>query len=229
MKVTIQLPEEVRARLGYETPPKADLNTPFPSIDEYIDAHGTLTDLTDQVFRNAIDGGYITEERARRLAEWFDRHPLIASIYPYAQLKRALETATSENGWSEVAEAALLGFIGLFCLQRDFYSGAKHLLDAPTELFGDLYMEMFHVPAAPIDLHRQTVEVTGPCEKGTHKAMIERAAAAGAYYNKRGPFSRLFVANSHIAQRVVSTKMLMAIFAGMRDGQPVLILSEDHF
>jgi len=203
--------------------------TSFPSIEEYLDAHGLLINLTNPVFAAAVQDGYITSERAVLLSEWFDRHPLIASIYPYPQLKQALRAATAENGWNEAVEGALLGFIGLFCLQRDFYSGAEHILNAPSTLFGDLYMAMFHVPTVPIDMRGHTVEVTGPCEKGSHKAMIERAEAAGAHYNKRGPFSCLFVANAHIAERVVSQKMLLAIFTGMRYGHPTLITSEDYF
>lgn len=203
--------------------------TSFSSIEEYLDAYGSLTELTDPVFAAAVQDGYITRERAELLAEWFNRHPMIASIYPYSQLKQALRTAAAENCWNEAVENSLLVFIGLFCLQRDFYSGAEHILNAPSTLFGDLYMAMFHAPTAPIDVRGLTIEVTGPCEQGTHKAMIERAEAAGAHYNKRGPFSCLFVANAHIAQRVVSQKMLMAIFAGMRFGRPALIVSENHF
>jgi len=230
MRTSIEPPERLRESLGISAARRVNLDQPFLSIDEYLDHYGTLQQLTDQVFQSAIEGGYIDQSRAAALGDWLDRHPLIAGIYPYPQLRRALAIATAPDCWTSDREIALLRFITVFCLQKAFGLNCEELLDLPRDLFGDMYEALFDVPAATIDFSNQYLEVTGPCEKGSHNAMVERAIAAGGLCRKGSQRSGyLFVANDHIQKRVMSNKIAFAIFARLKHGPSIQILPEDYY
>ena len=230
MKISIKLPEHLRELLGIKPAPQISLDQAFPAIDDYFDHYENLHELTDQVFWSAVEDGYIDQARAVNLAAWLERHPLISALYPYRQLKRALVTATAPGCWTSDREIALLRFIAVFCLQKEPGLHSEELLDLPPDLFGDMYEALFDAPEEPIDLSNQYLEVTGPCERGSHKAMIERAIAAGGLYDKNHLRSGyLFVAKEHIQKRVMSSKMVFAILTRLRHGPSIHIVPEDCY
>lgn len=199
-------------------------------IDDYFDAHDTLFDLTVPVFAQAVEGGYIDQQRAIELVAWLDSNPLIAAIYPYTQLHRALSLALSLNGWTSEAENALLRLITCVCTELDAGPNEDELLNLPQRLFGDMYEALFDIPTAPVDLNGWQVEVTGPCTKGSHREMTERAIQAGALPRKGTlRYGYLFVARAHIENRVLSSKILNAIFMRMKYGPAMRVMAEDHF
>lgn len=230
MRVSIKLPEHLRDLLGREPTSRLSLDQAFPSINEYFDHYDNLHHLTDQVFWAAIEGGYIDQARASTLASWLDKHPLIAAIYPYRQLRQALAITSAPGGWNIDHEIVLLRFIAVFCLQKNPGLNGEELLDLPPDLFGDMYQAVFDAPTDPINFTDQYLEVTGPCEKGSHNAMVERAIAAGGLYSKKDLRSGyLFVANDHIQERVMSSKIVFAALARLRHGPTIQILSEDYY
>lgn len=216
---TISLPPELTANLNIPQ----GMSEPAKTIDDYVDYYRTLDELVDPVFEKAIEGGYIDQSRATDLASWLDQHPLITALYPYRQLRQALAIATTESGWSDAVESGLLQF---FAALPD----AFELVQLPEELFGDMYAAIFDEPSGPVDLRGQSIEVTGPCEKGSHNAMIERAIAWGSFcsysYQRSGC---LFVARSHIEIKAVSSKIAAFAAGRMKYGSAVKILAEEHY
>lgn len=199
------------------------LSEPAQTIEDYLDRHLDLNELVDSVFEQTIEGGYIDQSRAVELAAWLDQHPLITELYPYRQLRQALAKATAEGGWSAEVERGLLQFFGA---RKD----AFELIQLPAELFGDMYEVIFDDPSEPVDLHGQSIEVTGPCKNGSHNAMIERAIAAGSFCICGWPRNGyLFVARSHIESRSVSNKIAVFVAARMKYGPAVKILAEEHY
>lgn len=196
---------------------------PAETIDDYLEQYHSLNELIDPVFEQAIDDGYINQSRAAALASWLDQHPLITALYPYRQLRHALAVATAEGGWSDAVERGLLQF---FAALPD----AFELVQLPEELFGDMYAAIFDVPSGPVDLRGQSIEVTGPCEKGSHNAMIERAIAWGGFSSYGFPHSGfLFVARSHIESKAVSSKIAAFVAGRMKYGSAVKIIAEEHY
>lgn len=192
------------------------------TLSDYFNHYHDLNELVDPVFEKTIEGGYIDLPRAAALAAWLDRHPLICALYPYRQLHQALAVATAEGGWSEETERGLLQF---FAALPD----AFELVQLPAELFGDMYTAIFDQPSAPLEMAGHYVEVTGPCSAGSHTAMYRIAEQHGARRSKG--FLRsgyMFVARSHIEERIVSSKIEAAVASRMKHGG-LLILSEDHF
>lgn len=205
-------------------------NPKFASIDAYFDVYDTLFDLTDPIFRTAVEGGYINQKRAYQLATWLNEHPLLCAIYPYSPLRTALGKVVEPDGWNSEAEQALLRFIVAFCVERDLGINGEELLEMPKHLFGDMYEALFDAPTEPIDLNGWQVEVTGPCTKGSHREMAKRAMQGGALPRKGVlRYGYLFVARPHIENRVLSSKIINAIFMRMKYGPAMRVMSEDHF
>lgn len=215
---TISLPPELAEKLNIPQ----GMREPAKTIDDYLDHYRTLDELVDHEFEKAIEGGYIDQARAADLANWLDKHPLITALYPYRQLRQALAIATVEGGWSDEVERGLLQF---FAALPD----AFELVQLPEELFGDMYAAIFDKPTEPIALAGRSVEVTGPCLVGSHNAMYRIAELLGGGHNNNYlQFGYLFVADSHIEARIVSSKIASAVASRMRYGGP-LILSEEYF
>lgn len=201
----------------------------FDCLEGYLEEYGALAPVTDPWIADAIEGGYTDVTRAATLLSRLLAHPLIAATYPYRNLCAALEFVTAPGCWTPGNEEAVLLF--LQALQDwDRYDLPRTLLNAPAHLFGDTYNSLFHSPVEPVDLRSHVVEFTGPFTAGTHDQLVARAVAGGARIVSR--WSRptmLFVAEAHIAERVLSTKMLDAITARAKIGSSVLIVRERHF
>lgn len=193
-----------------------------PPVHDYSDYYRPLDELIVPVFEQAIEGGYIDQQRATALAAWLDQQPRISALYPFRQLRQALAKATAEGGWSDEVERGLLQF---FAALPD----AFQLVQLPEELFGDMYAAIFDKPATPLDMSGRYVEVTGPCAVGSHNAMYRIAELLGGRRNKALlRFGYLFVARSHIEARIISSKIAAAVASRMKFGG-VQILAEEFF
>lgn len=194
----------------------------FSSLADYLDHYDHLDELVEPVLERAIEGGFINPERAAVLAAWFQQNPLIAEIYPYRQLCRALDIALADGGWTEEIERGLLQF---FAAQSEL----EHLMDLPINLFGDMYLELFDHPDGVLPMEGMPIEVTGPCLCGSHRQMYRMAEQLGGVQAKSVMYKGyLFVARSHIENRVFSSK-IMEIVHARRRGRPLLILDERAF
>lgn len=214
---TISLPE----RFAAHTNPAPAMQRPARCLADYLEHYASLDEIVDPEFERTVDGGYINQARAAVLADWMDKHPLISALYPYRQLRKALAIAAAS--WTDNVERGLLQF---FATIPDI----EALQDLPPDLFGDMYSSIFDTPSAPVSLFNEYLEVTGPCEKGSHNAMIERAVADGALYAKdRLRHGYLFVAKSHIEGRVLSSKITSATYQRMRHGAALSIVAENHY
>lgn len=199
------------------------------TIDAYLDRYDNLSELTDVIFQNAIEGGFINLTRCAELGAWFEVNPLIAALAPYPCLIGALKKCAHTGHWNNDTELAMLRFIAVFGPNRDSYYTENQLNQLPVELFGDVYLGIFDHPDTSIDLQGQTIEVTGPCLIGSHNVLYKAAEVFGGK-RARGVMRSgyLFVAQSHIDSRIISSKIMEAVHMRLKYGK-LKIVSEEYF
>jgi hypothetical protein len=73
-------------------------------------SHNLFSELFFQC-RSALDGGYITPDRAAHLLKFLDSNDKVASIFPNNLLRLLLSDALKHDPWSLDAESVLLDFI----------------------------------------------------------------------------------------------------------------------
>lgn len=178
----------------------------------------------------AIGDGTLTQARARNIIWVLENHPQIAAVFPNNLLLDALLKAVEPGGWTPEVEHDLLVFIFLF------YSGTQEIEDSlwvlkkePLSLFGDLYPAIYDTPTEPINLAGKVCDFTGSFACGPRRKCFEIVAAAGGASSEGGPGTDyLFVAEKHVAGRVVSGAIKNALSLRQQTGLPKII-AERYF
>ena len=96
-------------------PDKAEINALRKKRGLYEPRDNVFSDIYLQC-RIALDGGYITKDRAIKLLSYLEEHFNIRSIFPNNLLYEMLKEACGKGGWSSDNEGMLLDFIATFYL-----------------------------------------------------------------------------------------------------------------
>lgn len=179
---------------------------------------------TLQAVEQAVGGGFLTQDAGLVLRDWFESHPEVTASAPGVGALRALRRMSEPGGWTPEAECDLLRYLTAHYLERDEHYAMQAIQDLysePHQLFGDLYADLFDTPPEPFDIAGKLVAFTGAFVGGSRRVCFDAARQLGATPSEVRPYTDcLFVADKHADGRVFSSKILMAVGARLRMGNP---------
>lgn len=178
----------------------------------------------------AIGDGAITPARANNLVWALETNPHLASVFPNNVLLCGLLRVLEPGSWTDSSEHDLLVFIFAFYSEtQDIEDSLQAMMAEPLPLFGDIYPAIFDTPDAPISLTGKICDFTGSFACGTRRKCFEMAACGGGAASEGGPGTDyLFVAEKHVADRVISGAIRDALRRRRDTGMPK-IYAERHF
>ncbi|MCJ8168632.1 hypothetical protein [Atopomonas sediminilitoris] len=200
-----------------------------PENDEY-DPHDHPQKHINELVQAVCGEGFITTEGVNRLALEL---PALVELRPYLPNTTLLNaTLRLQRGdWTPDNEEAFLRLCTAGFLDDDYgHLGdeLRDLFEEPNPFLGDIYAELFDNLTDHDALQGRFVQFTGSFVSGSRRSCWDTVRKlSGVPVEAVYDLDYLFVANTHINNRIVSSKIEAAINIRSRRGQLKILRESD--
>ncbi|MFA6977842.1 MAG: hypothetical protein WC209_00860 [Ignavibacteriaceae bacterium] len=205
---------------------------------------------------SAIEGGYITQERAKKLLQFIESDNSVKTVFPNNLLYEILSTYCGKVEWNDISEGILLDFIAELYVNNPtptigielVITGSPLNIDDQTDtikppeinpstinmLFNkfpfvnNLRSYLYDTLMTEIALQDRFFGFTGDFDNYTRKTCFEKVRCFGSVPSDPTYYlDYLFVANKLINENLISNKLLTSIYLRRLYGNPQILTEDD--
>lgn len=207
---------------------------------------------------SAIDGGYLNQDRAKKLLHFIESDNSVKNIFPNNILHEVLSHFTKKVEWDDNCEGIILDFISNLYLGdispsigieinngtakplniEDHHDSIRPpeinhylrtMLNQKFSFVNNLKKYLYNTPPPDIILEDRFFGFTGDFNNFTRKTCFDNVRKfRGVPSDPADYLDYLFVANKLINEDIISSKLSLAIYFRRLYGNPK-IFSEDHW